>query len=97
MLFKVLTPMSVLDRLRAIGLQQDRFDEQLVEEEHSRIKGLLSRSFGESVSSYVQQRKSILKDSRKQNFSGSQNYAEQYINNLEQLDGALRPRVHFSE
>lgn len=75
--------MSVLDRLRAIGLQQDRFDEQLVDEEHDRIRGLLSRSFGESVNNYVQQRRSILKDSRRQNFSGSQNYAEQYISNLE--------------
>lgn len=63
--------MSVLDRLRAIGLQQDRFDEQLVDEEHDRIRGLLSRSFGESVNNYVQQRRSILKDSRRQNFSGS--------------------------
>ena len=68
--------MSVLDRLRAIGLQQDMFDERLAEEEHSRIQGLLSRSFGENATPSVGSRRSILKGSRTQYLSDSQNYAD---------------------
>ena len=59
------------------------------------MRGLLSRSFGESAG--CGPRRSILKDGRRPTLSGDQNYAEQYLNNLEQLDGALRPRVRFSE